>query len=83
VSNTSGLAGIAHWINTYYRLKEDQHLDKNCDLVRALKVWVDEQYAQGRVTVLTDEELVTQIEKVCDELGIPMPGSEITQGENI
>jgi hypothetical protein len=58
-------------------------LDKNCDLVRALKVWVDEQYAQGRVTVLTDEELVTQIEKVCDELGIPMPGSEITQGENI
>ena len=29
VSNTSGLAGIAHWINTYYKLKEEQHVDKN------------------------------------------------------
>ena len=23
VSNTSGLAGIAHWMNTYYKLKGD------------------------------------------------------------
>ena len=75
VSNTSGLAGIAHWINTYYRLKEDEQLDKSCDLVRALKVWVDEEYASGRVTVLTDEELVTQINKTCAELSIPVPGA--------
>ena len=76
VSNTSGLAGIAHWINTYYRLKEEAHLDKNCELVRALKAWVDEEYASGRVTVLTDEELVARIEKTCAELGIPLPGSD-------
>ena len=24
ISNTSGLAGIAHWINTYYRLPQEQ-----------------------------------------------------------
>lgn len=24
ISNTSGLAGIAHWINTYFKLPEDQ-----------------------------------------------------------
>lgn len=64
VSNTSGLAGIAHWINTYFKLPEEQHLDKNCELVRKLKVWVDEQYAAGRVTVLTDEELLVEIEKM-------------------
>ena len=75
VSNTSGLAGIAHWINTYYHLPEDKHLDKNCDLVHALKVWVDEEYATGRVTVLTDEELVAQIKKTCEELGIETPGA--------
>lgn len=74
VSNTSGLAGIAHWINTFYRLKAEEQLDKNCDLVRALKVWVDEEYLSGRVTVLTDEELVTQIKRTCEELGIAMPG---------
>ena len=50
-------------------------MDKNCDLVRALKVWVDEEYASGRVTVLTDEELVTQIEKTCEELKIALPGA--------
>ena len=27
-SDTSGLAGIAHWINTYYKLKEEQQLGK-------------------------------------------------------
>ena len=80
VSNTSGLAGIAHWINTYYRLKEEDHLDKNCDLVRALKVWVDEEYAAGRVTVLTDEELTAQIRKTCEELKLPMPGRQDTGG---
>ena len=64
VSNTSGLAGIAHWINTYFKLPEEHHLDKNCELVRKLKVWVDEQYAAGRVTVLTDEELLVEIEKM-------------------
>ena len=75
VSNTSGLAGIAHWINTYYHLKEQDQLNKSCDLVRALKVWVDEEYAAGRVTVLTDEELTAQIRKTCAELGLAMPGA--------
>lgn len=29
ISNTSGLAGIAHWINTYFGLKEEKQVDKN------------------------------------------------------
>lgn len=29
VSNTSGLAGIAHWINTYFRLKGDKCVTKS------------------------------------------------------
>ena len=70
VSNTSGLAGIAHWINTYYKLPSEKHLDKNCDLVKNIKVWVDDQYAAGRVTVLTDEELIQVIQRECDNLGI-------------
>ena len=67
VSNTSGLAGIAHWINTYYKLKEEQHVDKNSELVHEIKKWVDAQYADGRVTVLTDEELVKVINEICEE----------------
>ena len=70
ISNTSGLAGIAHWINSYYRLPQERHLDKNSELVHKLKDWVDEQYDEGRVTVLTDNELVVKITECCQELGI-------------
>lgn len=72
VSNTSGLAGIAHWINTYYGLKEDRQVDKTSELVKNVKFWVDEQYAEGRVTVLADGELVEVIGRVCEELGISL-----------
>ena len=70
VSNTSGLAGIAHWINTYLKLKDDRAVDKNSILVKEIKEWVDEEYAGGRVTVMTDAELITEIEKVCKEKNI-------------
>ena len=70
VSNTSGLAGIAHWINSYYHLPKDKSVDKNSELVKKVKVWVDKQYEDGRVTVLTDKELVEEIEKCCKELNV-------------
>lgn len=56
VSNTSGLAGIAHWINTYYRLTGERAVDKSSELVVKVKEWVDAEYESGRVTVLTDDE---------------------------
>lgn len=70
VSNTSGLAGIAHWINTYYRLNSERAVDKNSELVVKVKEWVDAEYESGRVTVLTDDELVRVITDVCHELQI-------------
>ena len=70
VSNTSGAAGIAHWINSYYRLSKDRWVDKNSELVKMIKEWVDKQYEEGRVTVLTDNELVVEITDCCKKLGI-------------
>lgn len=70
VSNTSGLAGIAHWVNSYYGLKAERQVDKNSELVIKVKDWVDCQYDEGRVTVLADEELVRVITGVCRELGV-------------
>ena len=72
VSNTSGLAGVAHWINTYYKLKGDKAIDKQHELVAKVKEWVDCQYEEGRVTVITDEELVEVIDKTCEQLGITL-----------
>ena len=67
VSNTSGLAGIAHWLNTYYGLKGEKQVDKTSELVKEIKAWVDEEYAGGRVTVMTDEEIVACVERICKE----------------
>lgn len=68
VSNTSGLAGIAHWINTYFKLKAEKQLDKSSPLVAEVKKWVDKQYEEGRVTVITDAELIEQIAIACKRL---------------
>ena len=57
ISNTSGLAGIAHWINSNPSLYQFKDIDKNNPLCLYLKEWVDEEYEKGRVTLITDEEL--------------------------
>ena len=74
VSNTSGLAGIAHWMNSYLGLTGDDQFTKNSELVQEVKKWVDEEYASGRVTVLTDEELLGEIAKVAKDLGVIVKG---------
>ena len=37
VDSFSGLAGIAFWINSYFRLKEHEKIDKKSDLVQQIK----------------------------------------------
>ena len=64
VTTTSGLAGIAYWINEKYGLTGEKALDKRSSLVLALKGWIDLQYEDGRRSALTDRELVEQIEKL-------------------
>lgn len=68
VSNTSGLAGIAHWINSYFKLPDDKKVDKTNPVVERVKEWVDAQYDEGRVTTITDNELIEQIRLACDAL---------------
>lgn len=72
VSNTSGLAGIAHWINTYFKLPENKKVNKADPLVSKVKEWVDAQYEDGRITVITDDELLKVIDSACEELGITL-----------
>ena len=62
ISSTSGLAGIAYWINNHYGLTGAQVLDKRSELVVFLKNWVDRQYEQGRDTVISTRELEDLVE---------------------
>lgn len=72
VSNTSGLAGIAHWINAHFGLTGDDMIDKGSELVAMVKVWVDREYEDGRVTALTDDEILAVVKESCERLQIKL-----------
>ena len=57
VDSHSGLAGIAYWINGYFRLKGEDVIDKHSPLVEKIKERVDALYAEGRNTAMGDQEL--------------------------
>ncbi|MBQ1230175.1 MAG: 2-isopropylmalate synthase [Clostridia bacterium] len=64
ISKTSGLAGIAYWINENYRLSAAEAVDKRDPLVVALKAWIDEDYEAGRQTSISTGELEEKIEEL-------------------
>ncbi|MBQ3816999.1 MAG: 2-isopropylmalate synthase [Clostridia bacterium] len=64
ISKTSGLAGIAYWINQNYRLSQDNLINKNDALVVELKKWIDAEYEDGRQTALSTLELEEKIEQL-------------------
>ena len=66
VSKTSGLAGIAYWINENYGLEGVDALDKRDPLVAELKEWVDGEYAGGRVSALSNHELEAKLAELSD-----------------
>ena len=70
ITNTSGAAGIAHWINSTYNLKDEARLTKESPVVTHIKDWVDQEYAGGRVTAISDSELLDLTEKYSAEYGI-------------
>lgn len=57
VDSHSGLAGIAYWINGYYKLPKDHEIDKKDEIVVKMKEYIDELYAKGRNTCMGDEEM--------------------------
>ena len=57
VDSHSGLAGVAHWMNSYFRLQGEHMMDKQDPLVIAIKAKIDALYAAGRNTVMGDQEL--------------------------
>ena len=64
ISNTSGTAGIAHWLNDTYNLQEGEAFDKRHPIIEQMKQWVDEQYDDGRTTVISDKELKQLFERL-------------------
>ena len=64
VSKTSGLAGIAYWINENYGLAGDAAIAKNDPLVAQLKAWVDDLYDSGRQSSMSRHELEQKLQEL-------------------
>ena len=62
IGKASGLAGIAYWINSTFRLDDEKKISKKDPLVIALKEWIDREYEDGRQTILSNKELESMIE---------------------
>ena len=65
VDSHSGLAGIAHWMNGFYRLAgTPAAIDKKHPAIAKIKELVDKEYEDGRTTVMGDTELENMFKKV-------------------
>jgi len=63
ITDKSGMAGIAHWINENIESVisgKAEAVNKRHPGIRHIYNWVMEQYSQGRTTSISAEELVTQ-----------------------
>ncbi|MBR4760361.1 MAG: 2-isopropylmalate synthase, partial [Lachnospiraceae bacterium] len=57
ITNTSGVAGVAFWVNEYRKLRGESELQKSDERIKKIYDWVTAQYDAGRVTMITDAEL--------------------------
>ncbi len=63
ITKTSGLAGIAYWLNEHFMFGKESQIDKRDPLVLAIKSWVDEEYENGRQNSISDAEMEEKIKE--------------------
>jgi isopropylmalate/homocitrate/citramalate synthase len=68
VNEYSGLAGIAAWINTFYRLSEENKVQKKDPRILPIKDWVENEYDNGRHTIIGNDELEILVKKYIPEI---------------
>ncbi|HIE27459.1 TPA: histone-lysine N-methyltransferase [Candidatus Poribacteria bacterium] len=73
VTDKSGSAGIAHWINSHLGLIGDAMVDKRHPGVLNIHRWVQQQYDEGRTTAISSEEMERQGRKHLPDVFMPQP----------
>ena len=68
LNKNSGLAGVAYWMNQYFTMPKDKEFNKTSPEVITMKEWVDGQYADGRITFISTEELEVAIAEIVPHL---------------
>jgi isopropylmalate/homocitrate/citramalate synthase len=61
ITDKSGNAGIAFWINQRFNLEGNKNIDKRHPAISKIHKWVTEQYETGRVTSISPEEMEKKV----------------------
>lgn len=68
VTDKSGQAGVAHWINTHFALSENQKVDKRHPGVAKVYKSVMRAYSNGRDTAMGNDEMERKVRRYMPEL---------------
>ena len=66
ISNTSGLAGVAYWIQS--NIPKGIDIRKDNPGIVTIKNWIDEEYRKGRTTTISEEEMFKLVREYMPEL---------------
>jgi citrate (Re)-synthase len=67
ITDKSGVAGIAHWVNSHLDLDAEKKIDKRHPGLAKINKWVMEQYELGRTTSISHDELLEKAKKYLPE----------------
>ncbi|MDZ7347096.1 MAG: histone-lysine N-methyltransferase, partial [candidate division KSB1 bacterium] len=56
----SGIAGVGFWVNQQLAKMGKPPVDKRNPKIAAIFEWIEEEYAQGRITSISHEEMMAQ-----------------------
>ena len=68
ITDKSGLAGIAHWVNSHFALTGKEKIQKTHPGVARINKWIAKQYEHGRITCMSEEELEHQVRRYIPEM---------------
>lgn len=68
ITDKSGLAGIAHWINSHFALVGKERIAKTHPGVAKVNKRIIKQYEEGRIIAISDEEIEHAVRRYIPEI---------------
>jgi isopropylmalate/homocitrate/citramalate synthase len=63
ISDKSGTAGICAWVNVYFELDKGAEIHKDDPGIVSMHTWTQKEYDEGRITAISEEELIELVKK--------------------
>ncbi len=68
ITDKSGLAGIAHWVNSHFALTGKEKVEKTHPGMAKINKWIARQYEEGRITCMSEDEIEHQVRRYIPEI---------------